>query len=110
MTIANNQSEGFHFLILQGVLPIQGSQVPAEIIAGLTLAALAIPEVMGCTKIAGTSVITGIEPETDFIPLKSATTLARIGLKGDFGFHVGGYILTSNKRSIRSCSGVGVLF
>jgi len=34
--------------------------VPVEIIAGITLAALAIPEVMGYTKIAGTPVITGL--------------------------------------------------
>ena len=46
--------------VLQGLLPISGSQVPAEIIAGLTLAALAIPEVMGYTKISGTPVITGL--------------------------------------------------
>jgi high affinity sulfate transporter 1 len=45
---------------MEGVLPIKGSQVPAEIIAGLTLAALAIPEVMGYTKIAGMPVITGL--------------------------------------------------
>jgi high affinity sulfate transporter 1 len=48
------------FQLLQGVLPIDPSQVPAEIIAGLTLAALAIPEVMGYTKISGTPVITGL--------------------------------------------------
>jgi high affinity sulfate transporter 1 len=42
------------------VLPIKGAQVPAELIAGLTLAALAIPEVMGYTKIAGTPVIYGL--------------------------------------------------
>src|SRR3974390_2382517 len=46
--------------LLQGVLPIIPSQVPNEIIAGLTLAALAIPEVMGYTKISGTPVITGL--------------------------------------------------
>ena len=38
---------GFRLPILQGVLPIKGSQVPAALIAGLTLAALAVPEVMG---------------------------------------------------------------
>jgi MFS superfamily sulfate permease-like transporter len=42
------------------VLPIKGSQVSAEVIAGITLAALAVPEVMGYTKIAGTPVITGL--------------------------------------------------
>jgi len=48
------------FPILQGVLPIKTAQIPAEIVAGLTLAALAIPEVMGYTKISGTPVITGL--------------------------------------------------
>jgi high affinity sulfate transporter 1 len=48
------------FRLLQGVLPINPSQMPHEIIAGLTLAALAIPEVMGYTKISGTPVITGL--------------------------------------------------
>jgi high affinity sulfate transporter 1 len=48
------------FPILQGVLPIKRGQVPSEILAGLTLGAIAIPEVMGYTKIAGTPVITGL--------------------------------------------------
>src|SRR5215470_8089902 len=46
--------------ILQGVLPVKAAQIPAEVIAGVTLAALAIPEVMGYTKISGTPVITGL--------------------------------------------------
>ncbi|MDD4915583.1 MAG: SulP family inorganic anion transporter [Methylococcales bacterium] len=46
--------------ILQGVLPIDNSRLAAEIVAGLTLAALAIPEVMGYTKISGTPVVTGL--------------------------------------------------
>src|SRR5208337_2820717 len=46
--------------IFQGILPIKRSWVLTDIIAGLTLAALAIPEVMGYTKIAGTPVITGL--------------------------------------------------
>ncbi len=44
----------------QGIIPIKGSQALTDIIAGLTLAALAIPEVMGYTKISGTPVITGL--------------------------------------------------
>jgi len=48
------------FSILQGMLPIKGAQISTEVIAGITLAALAIPEVMGYTKIAGTPVITGL--------------------------------------------------
>jgi len=60
MKTANNKPEGFRLPILQGVLPIKGAQIPAEIIAGITLAALAVPEVMGYTKISGTPVITGL--------------------------------------------------
>ena len=48
------------FPFLQGLLPITAARVPAEIIAGITLAAIAIPEVMGYTKIAGTPMITGL--------------------------------------------------
>ena len=44
----------------QGLLPVDRARVPAEAIAGITLAALAIPEVMGYTKIAGMPVITGL--------------------------------------------------
>jgi SulP family sulfate permease len=46
--------------ILGGVLPIDRALVPREIAAGVTLAALAIPEVMGYTKISGTPVVTGL--------------------------------------------------
>ncbi len=60
MTTAKTETGGFHFPLFQGLLPIKGSQVSGEIIAGITLAALAIPEVMGYTKIAGTPVITGL--------------------------------------------------
>ena len=60
MTTAKTKAGGFRFPLFEGLLPIKGSQVPGEIIAGITLAALAIPEVMGYTKIAGTPVITGL--------------------------------------------------
>ena len=43
-----------------GILPIDRSRVSMDIIAGITLAALAIPEVMGYTKIAGMPVVTGL--------------------------------------------------
>ncbi|MSM40556.1 MAG: STAS domain-containing protein [Geobacter sp.] len=46
--------------LFQGILPLAGSRVPADIFAGITLAALAIPEVMGYTKISETPVITGL--------------------------------------------------
>lgn len=46
--------------ILQGLLPIDPARVPLDMIAGATLAALAIPEVMGYANIAGMPVITGL--------------------------------------------------
>ena len=55
-----NNTHTFRFPILQGVLPIKRTQIPAEVIAGITLAALAIPEVMGYTKISGTPIVTGL--------------------------------------------------
>lgn len=46
--------------VLGGILPLERALLPREIAAGLTLAALAIPEVMGYTKISGTPVVTGL--------------------------------------------------
>jgi high affinity sulfate transporter 1 len=46
--------------ILQGLLPLDPAQVPVDLIAGATLAALAIPEVMGYAKIAEMPVVTGL--------------------------------------------------
>src|SRR5437667_4589266 len=42
------------------ILPYERAWLSRDVIAGVTLAALAIPEVMGYTKIAGTPVITGL--------------------------------------------------
>ena len=60
MLTENNNNRNFRLPMLQGILPIKKAQISAEIIAGITLAALAIPEVMGYTKIAGTPVVTGL--------------------------------------------------
>ncbi len=60
MATTNANQASFRSPLFQGILPIDGSQVRADIIAGITLAALAIPEVMGYAKIAGTPVITGL--------------------------------------------------
>ena len=46
--------------VLQGMLPIERSRVPAEALAGLTLAAVGIPEVLGYAKIAGMPLVTGL--------------------------------------------------
>ena len=46
--------------VLRGVLPVERSRAPADVLAGLTLAALGIPEVLGYAKIAGMPVVTGL--------------------------------------------------
>ena len=46
--------------VLSGVLPIDRSRVPTDALAGLTLAALGIPEVLGYAKIAGMPLVTGL--------------------------------------------------
>ena len=46
--------------LLQGIRPYNRAWLSRDITAGVTLAALGIPEVMGYTKIAGTPVITGL--------------------------------------------------
>ena len=46
--------------LFQGLFPLRREQAMPDILAGVTLAALALPEVLGYTKIAGTPVITGI--------------------------------------------------
>jgi MFS superfamily sulfate permease-like transporter len=46
--------------VFEGITPLDRARIPADVLAGVTLAALAIPETMGYTKIAGTPVITGL--------------------------------------------------
>ena len=46
--------------LLEGLLPVERARIPVEAIAGVTLATLAIPEVMGYTQIAGMPVVTGL--------------------------------------------------
>ena len=53
--------------LFQGLLPIDKARIGPDIVAGITLAALGIPEVMGYTKIIGTPVITGLY--TLFLPV-----------------------------------------
>lgn len=54
------QSHLHRLPFLQGLLPVNPAQLPHDIIAGITLAALGIPEVMGYTKISGTPTVTGL--------------------------------------------------
>jgi sulfate permease, SulP family len=58
---------------LDGIRPYDRSWLSKDIVAGITLAALAIPEVMGYTKIAGTPVITGLY--TILIPIAAFALL-----------------------------------
>ena len=46
--------------MFQGILPFDKSRLAPDVLAGITLAALGIPEVMGYTKIIGTPVVTGL--------------------------------------------------
>jgi SulP family sulfate permease len=46
--------------VLQGVRPVRRDQLPGDLLAGLTLAALGIPEVLGYARIAGMPVVTGL--------------------------------------------------
>ncbi len=46
--------------MLQGLLPLRRAEVPGDVLAGVTLAALGIPEVLGYARIAGMPVVTGL--------------------------------------------------
>jgi high affinity sulfate transporter 1 len=46
--------------VARGLLPLRRSQVTGDVLAGVTLAALGIPEVLGYAKIAGMPVVTGL--------------------------------------------------
>jgi len=46
--------------LLQGLIPFNKSNLSGDIMGGVILAALGIPEVMGYTKIIGTPVVTGL--------------------------------------------------
>lgn len=46
--------------LFEGILPFERAGLSVDILAGVTLAALAIPEVMGYTTIAGMPIITGL--------------------------------------------------
>lgn len=46
--------------LLEGIRPYARSMLSRDVLAGIALAALAIPEVMGYARIAGTPVVTGL--------------------------------------------------
>ncbi len=49
-----------HMAFFQGILPLDRARILPDIIAGVTLAAMNIPQAMGYTKIAGMPVVTGL--------------------------------------------------
>jgi MFS superfamily sulfate permease-like transporter len=53
--------------MFDGLLPLTAVNLRTDVLAGITLAVLAIPEVMGYTKIIGTPMITGLY--TLFLPV-----------------------------------------
>jgi SulP family sulfate permease len=46
--------------MLPGILPVHRAQLPGDLLAGVTLAAVGIPEVLGYARIAGMPVVTGL--------------------------------------------------
>jgi len=46
--------------LMRGLLPVHRSQVMADVLAGVTLAAVSIPVALGYAKIAGMPVVTGL--------------------------------------------------
>ena len=66
-TQSSQHRSGSALPFLQGLLPFDKERLGPDIVAGITLAALGIPEVMGYTKIIGTPVITGLY--TLFLPV-----------------------------------------
>ena len=60
MSKETEKLDGLSLPLLRGILPIDNKKLAGDILAGVTLAALGIPEVMGYTKISGTPIVTGL--------------------------------------------------
>src|SRR6516165_8460368 len=60
MSKETEKLDGLSLPPLRGILPIDNKKLASDILAGVTLAALGIPEVMGYTKISGTPIVTGL--------------------------------------------------
>ena len=56
-TMNDKSASRWRWRLFQGILPIQRSRIIPDLMAGVTLAAMNIPQAMGYTKIAGTPVI-----------------------------------------------------
>jgi sulfate permease, SulP family len=57
---ANKTTRGWRLPLFQSIRPLNRSALVANLAAGISLAALNIPQAMGYAKIAGMPVITGL--------------------------------------------------
>ena len=60
MTSVGRWARPARWPVLRGIVPLRRAQLPADLLAGVTLAALGIPEVLGYARIAGMPVVTGL--------------------------------------------------
>lgn len=60
-----------HIPMFQGIKPLTRQRILHDVLAGMALAAINIPQVLGYTRIAGTPVVTGLY--TVFLPLIAFT-------------------------------------
>jgi sulfate permease, SulP family len=69
---ADSSESASSFRLFQGLRPFRWSELPRNLLAGVTLAALNIPQSLGYTRIAGMPVITGLY--TLLLPLVAFAT------------------------------------
>jgi len=56
----DSRSASWHLPVLQGLLPIDRARIAPDVVAGITLAAVGIPQAMGYAKIIGVPLILGL--------------------------------------------------
>jgi sulfate permease, SulP family len=59
-SVAGWSRQPLRWPVLQGLLPLRRAGIPGDLLAGVTLAALGIPEVLGYARIAGMPLVTGL--------------------------------------------------
>ena len=75
MNDSRNRAPRARLRLLEGVLPIRASRIPAELVAGVTLAALAVPEVIGSSR----HLVVGADSATAAILAAGLVGLAAVG-------------------------------
>jgi Sulfate permease and related transporters (MFS superfamily) len=110
-----NQKTGsrWRLPLFQSVLPLDRSGLAANLAAGISLAAMNIPQAMGYAKIAGMPVITGLYtlllPLVAFAAFGSSRYLVVASDSATAAILAGGLagLATSWQRSLRLVGGVG---